>query len=159
MEDFDILTHKDIFTNVVSNMSVDEIVNFCQVNKDANHACNRPNVWKMLIRRDFNVEPTTNDPRKEYIDRKKYPVGVKIPIRDILLSFPTFPNEVFVYSESFQNISKYNMNDLRALATTSGEAGMNNDIVYMEIGRSGRLIFANIPQNKSVIDSIPKDAF
>ena len=49
------------------SLSIDDIIAFCQTSKINSDACN-PSFWRKLLKRDFNVVPTTDiNPRQLYI--------------------------------------------------------------------------------------------
>lgn len=88
------------FIEIIRHLSVKDIINLCKTNNKYSDVCRDPQVWRYLIKRDFNVEPETDDPRKEYIDRSSYPLNTNIDIFDMAKHIPTFKNEYVTYDDS-----------------------------------------------------------
>lgn len=54
------------------NLSYEDIIELCLVNKDFNKICQDNNTWKYLLKRDYDVTYTGNDARQEYLIATKF---------------------------------------------------------------------------------------
>lgn len=63
---FDILQ----FETLVQSLGYEGIIKLCQTSRKYKSICEQPEVWKSLIRKDFRVKSTWEDPRQEYLTRK-----------------------------------------------------------------------------------------
>lgn len=107
------------FEQLIHNLDADSIINLCQTNSSFRDICNDPVLWKRLIRRDYGIEPTWDDPRKEYLNRKRFPVDKEFDLfSDILPLIPTFPGE-YTCLDQHNNLFKYTYEQIKSIVDVS----------------------------------------
>lgn len=152
--------------HIIDHMDLNSIKKLSQTSRRMNEFLSDPILWKTLIRRDFHTEPATDDPRLEYLQRKKYPVGLKLDLHDVLRMIPTYPGEVMIYSPNDMAFHKMNVIEVVGAAKNAIRANNDDATIYVETSvQDPNLNVFNylselyVPQNKAITDVIPEEAW
>jgi hypothetical protein len=52
-------------------LPVEDIINYCLTDSSMQRICNNPSTWKYLLKRDYGVTSTTDNPEHEYMVEQK----------------------------------------------------------------------------------------
>lgn len=71
---------------VLKFMDIDSILKYCATDKKTREMCNKPDIWKFLLMRDFNIDEASNNVehlRSKYIYEKYIREFREMDINDI----------------------------------------------------------------------------
>lgn len=116
-----ITSNYDLTISVVLNMDFDTLTSYMTSTPQLLRMYNDPEFWKRMIFRRFNTDPETNNPRKEYFDRLRYPVGWTISFIKIMKKTPVFKNELVIRRyEKQDRFEKITIDDLKRYLSIDG---------------------------------------
>lgn len=100
-----------ISDNIISNLSIEEILNLCSTNLKIGRMCENPLMWIRLIKRDFGIDSKSNDPRSEYFkylgidklssDLRSDYISKKIELWKVMDMIPHSINEHILFIEPY----------------------------------------------------------
>jgi len=91
MED---IFYEDVFQHIIEYLEPRDILKLGWINQSIREKYSDTTIWKKMIVRDYNKKVNTDNPRKEYFDRKLFPIGSCIRRDDIIKLIPHKEDEV-----------------------------------------------------------------
>lgn len=83
----------------IQHLDLKSIINLCSVNSAYMEDCNDPSMWKYAIFLKFGTQSTEADPRREFINRVKFPINKVMKPIDILSLIPHDNDQSVIYDE------------------------------------------------------------
>lgn len=108
-------------------LPIEDILKYCNVNKELKSICNDPEVWRYLLKRDYKIDSSTNETKKEYMRlylnyrdyvssiNDKILFGLKHKDREFFIRAYNSHNMIYrPYIENDYHITKYMVKPLKS---------------------------------------------
>lgn len=141
------------FESLIKELSFEDIINVCSTKREYSRVCNDPRTWEFLLERDFQAKAYTNDPRKEYLQRKQYPYYQTFGPEHFIRSMPpALPDQIWIFEANGYDYSLYLMSidDFRKEEYDHFTWIKKGETLIYEHDE-GSFVILDTPQNRSLV--------